>query len=161
MRICLGCRAAHIKCQSRGEGHPCSRCFKYHFQCIFPPSPPVQSIPPSPPPPILLLPKCTHQYNAITNSSNRVKAAAVAFLMKQPNHFIAKSRISDSVLKKKLKQDKFLKPFSGFIGTSGTLSPADIKRDIIVFDGTASDPPPSIYPPYTVSNILFILLQLF
>lgn len=148
MRICLGCQAAHVKCQPRGDGHPCHRCFKYHFHCRFS-SPVALSLPP--PPSSLHLPKCTHQYNATTYSSNRVKAAAVAFLLKRPNQIIANSRTLDSVSKKKLKQEKFLTLAPDVIGHLGRLTEADIMRDVIVFDGTLSYPPPPIFPPETVS----------
>ena len=130
-------------------------------------------LPPPPPAPILNIPTWTHIFNADTNSSNRVRAAAVAFLAPQDDGILSRSRLLHIIAKKKAKQEKFLKMFDEDTDCSTWLNLLDIKNDVIVFDGTASHPPPPIYPPpqreyYFISQwcvstylmVLYLILQL-
>jgi len=126
----------------------CERCRKYLFPCVFSPPPPT---PPAPTPSIY--PSWTHQFAAKTNSSNRVRAAAIAFLATEPND-IQSARLADRIEKKKAKQEKYLLVADGLAATG--IAVEDIKNKIIVFDGTTSDPPPPIYPPSNVSTIIFL-----
>lgn len=95
-------------------------------------------------------------FNADTNSSNRVRAAAVAFLAPRDDGILSRSRLLHVIAKKKAKQEKFLKMFDANTDRSSWLNLLDIEKDVIVFDGTASHPPPPIYPPPSVSTTLFL-----
>jgi hypothetical protein len=161
-RCCLRCRLAHVKCQSSGESTPCRRCSKFSFHCVKAPL----LVPPPPPPPLplaplmlpavpqcLAVPQWTHEYAADSHSSNRVRAAAIAFMAHIPKDPIKLSRINDCVKKKFHKQGKFLTVVQHSNVRRMRLSLADIANDVIVFDGTASHPPPPINPPTSVSNI--------
>ena len=112
-------------------------------------------LPPSPPSPTLaaptpsIYPSWTHQFAAKTNSSNRVRAAAVAFLATKPNE-IQLARLADRIEKKKAKQEKYLLVADTLAATGITAD--EIKNEVIVFDGTKSDPPPPISPPSNVSK---------
>ena len=146
---CLSCHNVGVKCRSAGDGTPCARCIKNHLTCVFLPSlhakvclPPPQTLPPPP-----TIPKWTHKFIANVNSSNRVKAAAVAFLANSSDNFISKSRLLDRTKKKEAKQEKFLRLVDEIIGRTSWLTTDDIKKDVVVFDGTASHPPPPINPP--------------
>lgn len=132
----------------------CDRCRKYLFPCVFSPLPP--------PPPTLaaptpsIYPSWTHQFAAKTNSSNRVRAAAVAFLATEPNE-IQLARLADRIEKKKAKQEKYLVVADALAVTGITAE--EIKNEVIVFDGTTSYPPPPISPPPNVSTIIFSDIQ--
>jgi len=71
----------------------------------------------------------------------------VAFLANASDDFISKSRLSDRTKKKEVKQDKFLKLVDGILECTSWLTAEDIKKDVVVFDGTASFPAPPIIPP--------------
>jgi hypothetical protein len=71
----------------------------------------------------------------------------VAFLANSSDDFISKSRLSDRTKKKEVKQEKFLKLVDGIIKHTSWLTTEDIKKNVVVFDGTASYPPPPITPP--------------
>jgi hypothetical protein len=61
--------------------------------------------------------------------------------------------MSDAYLKKAAKQNKFLTVVKNLdIDSALPLTAEDIKKDGIVFDGTASNPPPLVSPPDDVSN---------
>jgi hypothetical protein len=104
-------------------------------------------------PQCLAVPQWTHEYAADSHSSNRVRAAAIALMAHIPKDPIKLSRINDCVTKKFHKQGKFLTVVQHSNVRSMRLSLADIANDVIVFDGTASNPPPPITPPTSVSNI--------
>jgi len=106
-----------------------------------------------PAPPPLAVPHWTHRFGAPSNSSNRVRAAAVAFLAEPINDSFHRARINFCEEKKTMKQKKFLKVVHLSNIDSVPLPLADIKNDVIVFDGTASYPPPPISPPPGVSII--------
>lgn len=112
---------------------------------------------PSPPPPVI--PKWTHTFFAESNSSDRVRAASVAYMAKQqhPKDTKNSSRISDVDCKKAAKQEKFLSVVQHSDVNVALLNAADIRNEVIVFDGTSSHPPPPIYPPPEVSTIIIIL----
>jgi len=57
------------------------------------------------------------------------------------------SRISDVDCKKAAKQEKFLSVVQHSDVNVALLNAADIRNEVIVFDGTSSHPPPPIYPP--------------
>jgi len=145
---CLRCRQCKSQCiMVSADNVLCERCRKYLFPCVFSPPPPT---PPAPMPSIY--PSWTHQFAAKMNSSNRVRAAAVAFLATQPNEFQS-ARLADRIEKKKAKQEKYLLVADGLAVTG--ISVEEIKNKVIVFDGTTSDPPPPISPPSNVSTIIF------
>jgi hypothetical protein len=58
-----------------------------------------------------------HQFAAKMNSSNRVRAAAVAFLATDPNE-IQLARLADRIEKKKAKQEKYLLVADGLAATN-------------------------------------------
>ena len=147
---CLSCHNVGVKCQLVGDGTPCVRCIKNHLPCVFLPALRAgmcHPLPQTPLPPPPTIPQWTHKFSANTNSSNRVKAAAVAFLANASDDFISKSRLSDRTKKKEVKQDKFLKLVDGILECTSWLTAEDIKKDVVVFDGTASFPAPPIIPP--------------
>lgn len=156
-RRCLRCRLAHVKCESSGENLPCHRCNKFLFTCekspLLVPPPPPSPLPMLLAPPPLAVPHWTHRFGAPSNSSNRVRAAAIAFLAEPVNDPFHRARIKYREEKKTAKQKKFLKVVHYSNIDSLPLSLADIKNDVIVFDGTASFPPPPISSPLGVSII--------
>lgn len=103
--------------------------------------------PPPPFPPTLSIPTWTHQFKADTNSSNRVRAAAVAFLAPHADGNTYSPRLLDRMKKKLEKQKKYLQLHAGNIDASVLLSDQLISDEVIVFDGTSSYPPPPISPP--------------
>ena len=121
---------------------------------ILTPSPPSPT-PAAPTPSIY--PSWTHQFAAKMNSSNRVRAAAVAFLATEPNE-IQLAHLADRIEKKKAKQEKYLLVADGLAATGITAE--EIKHEVIVFDGTTSDPPPPISPPSNVSTFFSELLNI-
>ena len=150
---CLRCRDVRVKCQSRGDGNSCRRCMKFHFHCIFHPSLPTPSphlSTPIPHPPSTkpTIPTWTHTFYADSNSSNRVRAAAIAFLAQERgSSYYSNLRLLDKNKKKKSKQEKFLIVAAPIIDIGCRLTTSDVKQDLIVFDGTKSYPPPPISPP--------------
>jgi len=97
------------------------------------------------------IPTWTHTFHADSNSSNRVRAAAIAFLAQERGSSYSNLRLSDKNYKKTSKQEKFLIVAAPTIDIRRRLTPSDINRDLIVFDGTESYPPPPISPPPEVS----------
>ena len=147
---CLRCRQSRSQCiMVAAVNVSCERCRKYLFPCVFSPPPPPSPTPAAPTPSIY--PSWTHQFAAKTNSSNRVRAAAVAFLATKP--------LADRIEKKKAKQEKYLLVADRLAATGITAE--EIKHEVIVFDGTNSDPPPPISPPSNVSmNFVSKLLNI-
>ena len=148
---CLRCRQCRSQCiMVAADNVSCERCRKYLFSCVFSPPPPPSPTPTAPTPSIY--PSWTHQFAAKTNSSNRVRAAAVAFLATKPNE-IQLACLADRIEKKRAKQEKYLLVADGLAATGITVE--EIKNEVIVFDGTTSDPPPPMSPPSNVSTISF------
>lgn len=157
---CLQCHHFGSKCQMSPDNNLYTRCRKYLFPCIFIPSkhavtgllPPLAL--PCPPPPIPTTPSWMHQFAATTNSSNRVRAASIAFFAENGNEF-HKARLSDRIQKKQAMQEKFLKVVTGIVDSGCRITIEEINREvIIVFDGMTSYPPPPISPPPNVSVII-------
>jgi hypothetical protein len=104
------------------------------------------------------IPTWTHTFNADSNSSNRVRAAAIAFLAQERgSSYYSNLRLLDKNKKKKSKQEKFLIIAAPIIDIHCRLTTSDIKQDLIVFDGTESHPPPPISPPPEVSTFLLFV----
>ena len=81
-----------------------------------------------------------------SNSSDRVRAASIAFLAKHnTNGENASSRLRDVYSRKASKQEKFLSIVRASDVNTVLLTEDEIAKDVIVFDGTASYPPQ--YPP--------------
>ena len=78
--------------------------------------------PPPPLPPTLSIPIWTHQFKADTNSSNRVRAAAVAFLAPHADGNTYSPRLLDRMKKKLEKQKKYLQLHAGNIDACVLLS---------------------------------------
>ena len=112
-------------------------------------APPLLSTPITHPPSMTpTIPTWTHTFNADSNSSNRVRAAAIAFLAQERgSSYYSNLRLLDKNKKKKSKQEKFLIIAAPIIDIHCRLTTSDIKQDLIVFDGTESHPPPPISPP--------------
>ena len=68
------------------------------------------------------------------------------------------ARLADRIEKKKAKQEKYLLVVDGLAATGITAE--EIKHEVIVFDGTTSDPPPPISPPSNVSTFFSELLNI-
>lgn len=161
MKNCTGCHSAHVKCTIIGDSTSCVRCTKMHVQCTFRaslranvlPPPPLCATsslsPPLPPPPTPNCPTWTHTFFAHTNSSDRVRAASVAYLLpKHPNDDSNRSaRLGNVYSKKAAKQEKFLSVIKHANICAHLLTTNEIREDVIVFDGTASHPLPLITPP--------------
>lgn len=60
----------------------------------------------------------------------------------------------DRIKKKHAKQVKFLKVANEIFATELSITQEEINKDVIVFDGSTSYPPPSISPPPDVSVII-------
>ena len=163
MTTCIRCADMHIRCQLLDGCSSCRRCAKYHFPCLFPHSPPSppRPTPPPPPPPSFTtqaLPTWTHHFVADTNSSNRVRAASIAFVASDSHADLqTKARLIDRVRKKFAKQEKYLQLPSNIVDSTHWISAETIKNEVVVFDGTASYPPPPIAPPSNVSIVIHIL----
>ena len=101
------------------------------------------------PHPLPIVPKWSHTFVAESNSSDRVRAASVAYMAEQQHSKDTKNsyRISDVDCKKAAKQEKFLSVVQHSDVNVALLNAADISNEVIVFDGTSSHPPPSINPP--------------
>ena len=158
MKNCTRCHSAHVKCVIIGDSTSCARCTKMHFQCVFRASlhgsgvvlPPSSSSLPRPPPPTPapILPKWSHTLAVGSTSSDRVRAASVAFLAKHiANGENASSRLRDVYFRKAWKQEKFLSIVHASDVNTVLLTDDEILKDVIVFDGTASHPSPPISPP--------------
>jgi hypothetical protein len=145
---CLRCHQSRSQCMMVAANNvSCKRCRKYLFPCVFSPPPPPSPTPAAPTPSVY--PSWTHQFAAKTNSSNRVRAAAVAFLATEQNE-TQLARSADRMDKKKAKQEKYL--LVADIPAATGITAEEIKHQVIVFDGTNSDPPPPISPPSNVSK---------
>lgn len=157
MTACIRCADMHIRCELLDGCSSCRRCAKYHFHCLFPHTPPSPPRPPPPPPPPPSLTTqvhstWTHLFAADTNSSNRVRAASIAFIASDSHaDFQTKARLIDRVRKKFAKQEKYLQLPSNIVDSTHWISAETIKNEVVVFDGTASYPPPPIAPPSNVS----------
>ena len=104
--------------------------------------------PPQPPTPIM--PKWTHTFAVESTSSDRVRAASVAYLAEQhSNSRNKKTRLTDVYSKKASKQEKYLSIVQASDINSILLTADEIRKEVIVFDGTTSHPPPHISPPRT------------
>ena len=174
MKNCIRCDTAHAKCVIIGDNSSCIRCAKMHFPCVFraslrvgtaaaPSSSSSSSsfLPLLPQPPTPIMPKWSHTFATQTNSSDRVRAASVAFLAKHKSNGTNKnSRLSDVYYKKASKQEKYLSVVHASGIDAVLLSAEEIRKEVIVFDGTASHPPPPICPPPDVSIIVILLLLL-
>ena len=171
MKKCVRCHSAHLQCVIIGNNTSCVRCTKMFFQCTFrAPLRAAAEVPTSvssttssycPPPtsPTSILPKWSHIFSTETNSSDRVRAASVAYLSKQPIHgTIANCRLRDVFVKKALKQDKFLSIVEASDIHAVLLTADEIRKEVIVFNGTASYPPPPIFPTPDVSIIIIIII---
>ena len=141
-----------------------------HFPCVFraslrvgtaaPPSLSSSSfLPPLPQPPTPIMPKWTHTFATQSNSSDRVRAASVAFLAKHKSNGTNKnSRLSEVYYKKASKQEKYLSVVHASDIDAVLLTAEEIRKEVIVFDGTASHPPPPISSPPDVSIIIIIII---
>ena len=78
-----------------------------------------------------------------------------------PTDPINLSRMNDRVNKKIHKQEKFLKVVQHNNVMSIRLSLGDVANDVIVFDGSASHPPPPISPPKNVSSIYLEIMHIY
>ena len=106
----------------------------------------VSPTPPQPPTPIM--PKWTHTFAVESTSSDRVRAASVAYLAEQhSNSRNKKTRLTDVYSKKASKQEKYLSIVQASDINSILLTADEIRKEVIVFDGTTSHPPPHIPPP--------------
>jgi Fungal Zn(2)-Cys(6) binuclear cluster domain len=159
---CLCCRTARVKCHHSSDNMPCRRCRKFLFQCVY--TPPTQFLPPTrrdstiltatPPEQRYYLPKWTHVYAAPSNSSDRLRAAAIAYIAATHNiNPWESARIRARFDKKTAKQEKYLQIAQHFNIISTPLTLSDIKNHVIVCDGSISYPPPHISPPLTVSIV--------
>ena len=130
--------------------------FSLYFSSVVAfPLPPSLDTDHAPPPTKPTIPTWTHTYNADSNSSNRVRAAAIAFLAQERGRSsYSNLRLLDKNKKKKSKQEKFLIVAAPIIDIRRRLTTSDIKQDLIVFDGTESYPPPPISPPPEVSTFV-------
>ncbi len=164
MKNCIRCHSARAKCVVVGDNSSCVRCAKMHFQCVFRaadvPSPSLLSssslsssssfLPPPPQPPTPIMPKWTHTFAVESTSSDRVRAASVAYLAEQhSNSRNKKTRLTDVYYKKASKQEKYLSIVQASDINSILLTADEIRKEVIVFDGTTSHPPPHISPPRT------------
>jgi len=117
----------------------------------------VSPTPPQPPTPIM--PKWTHTFAVESTSSDRVRAASVAYLAEQhSNSRNKKTRLTDVYSKKASKQEKYLSIVQASDINSILLTADEIRKEVIVFDGTTSHPPPHISPPPDVSIIIIIVI---
>lgn len=172
MKNCIRCDTAHAKCVIIGDNSSCIRCAKMHFPCVFRASlrvgtaaaPSLSSssssfLPLLPQPPTPIMPKWSHTFATQTNSSDRVRAASVAFLAKHKSNGTNKNaRLSDVYYKKASKQEKYLSVVHASGIDAVLLSAEEIRKEVIVFDGTASHPPPPISSPPDVSIVIIIII---
>ena len=86
-------------------------------------------------------------------SKNLRFAPLVALLLAGATIAPSSAIAQKSKKKKKAKQEKYLFVADGLAATG--ISVEEIKNEVIVFDGTTSDPPPPISPPSNVSTIFF------
>jgi hypothetical protein len=70
------------------------------------------------------------------------------------------SRLSDVYYKKASKQEKYLSVVQASGIDAVLLNLEEIRKEVIVFDGTASHPPPPISPPPDVSIIVIIIINI-
>ena len=107
--------------------------------------------PPPPCPCNTVYPTWTHHFIADTNSSNRVRAASIAFMASDSDadidSVVTQAWLLDRSRKKIAKQEKFLQLPSDTVAETSWISDETIKNEFVVFDGTASYPPPQISPP--------------
>lgn len=147
---CLQCHKVWAKCHLLPNINLCTFCRKYIFPCVFLPSKHA-STDPLPPPslpcflPLRIILSWMHQFAAMTNSSNWVRAASVVFLVENRNKF-HKVRLLDQIQKKQAKQEMFLKMVNGLVGSGCQITMDEVNREVIVFANTMSYLPPPILP---------------
>ena len=171
MKNCLRCHHAHTKCIFIGESKSCLRCKRcmfnaysgrhfvfvlsrlpqhlvhcqrLHCRCF----PNVLFLHG----PIHLLPQQTPQIVYVPQPSHSLHN----FLTTRLIYLVS----GLSAIKKYTKQEKFLEVMR-HEDVNVSLTTADIKNEVIVFDGTASHPPQVISSPSKVSNISFITFSFF